>query len=569
MKNSRGLAWDTASSNPDVFIKDPDITSTTVENRHNYCSFGENGTTVSVNAHGHIMQICQYVGVGSSGFFCVDLEDYPGPYWVQDRMEDLMRLSTIPDQGLGLDLIEWTGLRHRPDLGFMYDRWPRYVFSKRPSLGKIGRMFVKSKESNATSPRNSARIDSTRTVHPPDITSESNQATGQESTTVKGLSPLLAIQYYCFQGTVLQSYFLRPDKNRFPGCGAKLEKLRLGRNLCIRTLDFVERHPFNSHMSQPVDRFVIGKCHMFVTRSIPDEIIHQKVTIPPELKPACPMFVALEITPFVNNEHVEIDNEFCVTINSDDTENGLEITIAYKLRLLSQIQLQSLRDVGAGERAARPENAEQGDRKDEALIIPTTSAVKHLLTETTDANDESMATRQSMVANLYDLAPDCQGADSSPGTESLLTRPEESTGELINEPTDEPVTIEIPKPESSPPPGAEEMIRGDVFVESSVASAGKATAVDITRRCINIRNKLLGETTTAVYKMRDVFSDDLSDDHVKYQRIAFSNDSSLDYVFRRNLEHILSVCSIPIGLERVAVTCGDVSGHRVGPRASL
>ena len=64
-------------------------------------------------------------------------------------------------------------------------------------------------------------------------------------------------------------------------------------------------------------------------------------------------------------------------------------------------------------------------------------------------------------------------------------------------------------------------------------------------------------------------------------------DDSLDYSTRRNLEHILSVCAIPVPqghvwdydntsvldrlevAEPVALTCGDMSGHRVCISASL
>jgi hypothetical protein len=54
-----------------------------------------------------------------------------------------------------------------------------------------------------------------------------------------------------------------------------------------------------------------------------------------------------------------------------------------------------------------------------------------------------------------------------------------------------------------------------------------------------------------------------------FRRICFSPDPRLDFAFRRNLEHVLSVCAIPVDNEAVAITCGDISGHRVGPRASL
>lgn len=56
---------------------------------------------------------------------------------------------------------------------------------------------------------------------------------------------------------------------------------------------------------------------------------------------------------------------------------------------------------------------------------------------------------------------------------------------------------------------------------------------------------------------------------------VFSLDKDLNFNMRRNLEHILSVCSIPLSFDAdgnnpsIALTCGDVSGHRVSATASL
>jgi hypothetical protein len=66
-----------------------------------------------------------------------------------------------------------------------------------------------------------------------------------------------------------------------------------------------------------------------------------------------------------------------------------------------------------------------------------------------------------------------------------------------------------------------------------------------------------------------------------FRTIPFSRprapDPHLDYIIRRNLEHILSVCSIPVTRTpnakeeeiAVAITCGDLSGHRIVTSASF
>ncbi|KAJ3938669.1 uncharacterized protein N0V96_011399 [Colletotrichum fioriniae] len=57
--------------------------------------------------------------------------------------------------------------------------------------------------------------------------------------------------------------------------------------------------------------------------------------------------------------------------------------------------------------------------------------------------------------------------------------------------------------------------------------------------------------------------------------VALTDHFILDFFLRRNLEYILSVCSIPVseadsdGIPAYALTCGDVEGHRVATAASL
>ncbi|PON23822.1 hypothetical protein TGAM01_v207469 [Trichoderma gamsii] len=52
-------------------------------------------------------------------------------------------------------------------------------------------------------------------------------------------------------------------------------------------------------------------------------------------------------------------------------------------------------------------------------------------------------------------------------------------------------------------------------------------------------------------------------------------DENLDYALKRNLEHMLSVCSVSIGdntegtIQPIAITCGDLAGHRVANEASF
>ncbi|KAH8749812.1 hypothetical protein BGZ57DRAFT_959328 [Hyaloscypha finlandica] len=63
-----------------------------------------------------------------------------------------------------------------------------------------------------------------------------------------------------------------------------------------------------------------------------------------------------------------------------------------------------------------------------------------------------------------------------------------------------------------------------------------------------------------------------------FEKLVFDDkDKHLDFIILRNLEHILSVCSIPVNTrtdrpyedDAIALTCGDISGHRLVTAASF
>lgn len=62
---------------------------------------------------------------------------------------------------------------------------------------------------------------------------------------------------------------------------------------------------------------------------------------------------------------------------------------------------------------------------------------------------------------------------------------------------------------------------------------------------------------------------------MRFERIPFAKENHLNFILRRNLEHILSVCSIPLSdssgadIVPIVLTCGDISNHRIMAGASL
>ena len=60
---------------------------------------------------------------------------------------------------------------------------------------------------------------------------------------------------------------------------------------------------------------------------------------------------------------------------------------------------------------------------------------------------------------------------------------------------------------------------------------------------------------------------------MEFSTIQLSDNPHLDFILWRNLEHILSVCSIPVhdsdNAPPIALTHGDIASHRVATTASL
>lgn len=88
-------------------------------------SFGDSGTTATVNAYGQLVQITRYLGVGQSGFFSVDHQKTPEPWAIARRLSALLEARNVPRGGIGL----WLDLPDevRPELEFVYSRWPRFT----------------------------------------------------------------------------------------------------------------------------------------------------------------------------------------------------------------------------------------------------------------------------------------------------------------------------------------------------------------------------------------------------------------------------------------------------------
>lgn len=107
-----------------------------------YTSYGERGTTASVNNHGSLIQMTRYLKVGRSGFFSVDQEEIPGPDQIERRAEELMNISGTDGSGITFhfqkpaNYLVLQAYENRWRREFVCDRWPRFTSALAGSNGR-------------------------------------------------------------------------------------------------------------------------------------------------------------------------------------------------------------------------------------------------------------------------------------------------------------------------------------------------------------------------------------------------------------------------------------------------
>jgi hypothetical protein len=111
----------------------PEEASKTVKSSATYASFGDKGTTASINSYGAIMQMTQFLGAGTSGFFSVDQIGVEEPYHVMQRAQTLvdkceyadgLTWGTYTDEG-PRKMIQIAESKTPWAMAFVQDRWLR------------------------------------------------------------------------------------------------------------------------------------------------------------------------------------------------------------------------------------------------------------------------------------------------------------------------------------------------------------------------------------------------------------------------------------------------------------
>lgn len=129
-------------------IKDQYATWEDAPNSKCYASFGDSGTTASVGAYGHLMQISQYLEAGRSGMFALGSRVTDEPRWPLSRAQDLQEMSHNRSAtsghynnhisvGLEVNIRGLRSRRRQPQLKWVHWRWPRFEYELRKSKLKV------------------------------------------------------------------------------------------------------------------------------------------------------------------------------------------------------------------------------------------------------------------------------------------------------------------------------------------------------------------------------------------------------------------------------------------------
>lgn len=102
-----------------------------------HASFGDKTTTASVSCMGNLIQMSRFLGAGSSGVFTIDHTSVDEPYLIKGRAEDLHNLANediSPEEySFGLQLPEDICPKEPPQVQWVNWRWPRYDWEAKVS----------------------------------------------------------------------------------------------------------------------------------------------------------------------------------------------------------------------------------------------------------------------------------------------------------------------------------------------------------------------------------------------------------------------------------------------------
>lgn len=327
----------------------------------------------------------------------------------------------------------------------------------------------------------------------------------------------LSIQYFCHKGTIVQKYLINLGEGGLSDDQVKWGNLQLAPDVCIRDLDFVNYETFDEDLdSSTLTREVISKNTLAISYDILSPDSAEDGESPPKVgTEEQQLTAALFISPFVNGQATNIEEGNCIRIAEADCQildsspkrRQLEITITYVLKVLPQRTMKELRSL-------------ENESKLQLIKVEKIMA----------AMDDEFQERSKFRRIYFSQSPQldlayrrqlehilsvcCIPLSKADATDSKADDAElkAGDGESKNEDTD-------PKAEN-----------GDLKAEDAEPKADDADSK------ASDANSKAGDANS---RAEDTASK--ADDAESYFGVAVAT----------------------------AITCGDISGHRIGPRASL
>lgn len=354
--------------------------------------------------------------------------------------------------------MDWKKPNCLPSLGFMYDRWPRYVLAE-TAVTEISEPILcsgeRKKKKDHIGTQDKPHSDPTSNL---DSTKAMIEATQVPS----------SIQYFCSGGAVVQRYLLN-----FGDGGASCElvepaRIQLTSHVRIKNLDSTDERK----TLQEQNAVVLSDNTIVTTTRLPGELTEHHAA-------------ALIVSAFIDNEPAKIADGAYLDLSAIKSKTQVAITMTYKLEILSHQAVHALKSEGSFDR--------------------------------------------DIVSPMPDSYSNLPGV----GTSDLITHSVTTASRGV---TDN---------------DAEQKHEGSIESLSYLAFR-------------------------SVEEMDSVFC---TAESSSFRKVPFSRNPYLDFAFRRNLEHILSVRCIPIPVPNdghdllegnaFAITCGDIADHRIEPRADL
>lgn len=489
-------------------------------------SFGDNGMTATVNAYGLLMQFGDYLGIGRSGLFTADHDYVDEPWYVVSRADDLDEMTKAPSlrqESYGLSLGgSQLSLKpeQRPRLSWKQWRWPSYKYDRE--------QFYDSSSS-------------------------------------------LTIDWMVHKKVLLQRCVLDNGANDDVEIA-----IRFLKGLRIRDLDHMagkEGLGFNDKDNTRLEGGPgPGRCSWIWRAPYPSSKTVQRVVGEEDIEPETPAAIG---KPKSVEESVDLDS---TAEPSDARRHPIEIRLGYfqhegvqppKISITEATNKQDPDDLPD----ENGENTKETTNDPRFVVVVAAVFVNGVPRQF--ESEQSWSSPQTWIEELRKGAQDAPDVtrrlEIITAYRMLLQTPSDVAWKDLVIKADE-IDMDCFMKENSLRPEYLPSISGHISVPPSPPNKmDYETNLHKDQRVVKEGINKSGDDQEPEAAM--------SPTQVKHllgmPQPSSSPSDHIEYLIWRNLEHILSVCSVPVGPKRdgeiqpIALTCGDLSMHRVCTSASL